>query len=102
MALIDAMVNYAEKGSLQDPKAALIVSFAHVQRYQTWVSSLIVDHPDPLPEGSHPEVFDENFNIGNPFADSTRTATHSNLTAAVASVSPPGLPELLGHDDALR
>lgn len=89
-ALIDAMVNYAEKGSLQDPKAALIVTFAHIQQYQMWISVLIVDHPDPQPDGSHPEVFDEIFNVENAFLDSTRTASHSNLTVEVANGSPSG------------
>ncbi|KAI1777339.1 FAD-binding domain-containing protein [Hypoxylon cercidicola] len=90
-ALVDAMVNYAEKGSLKDPKAALIVSFAYVQLYQMWVSSLVVDHLDPQPHGSHPEVFDEIFNVENAFQDTTRTASHSNLTVEVANASPPGL-----------
>ncbi|XXG95653.1 hypothetical protein Hte_001922 [Hypoxylon texense] len=89
-ALIDAMVNYAERGSLRDPKAALIVTFSHIQHYQMWVSTLIVDHPDPQPDGSHPEIFDEIFNVENAFLDTTRTTSHSNLTAEIANTSPSG------------
>ncbi|KAI0178636.1 FAD-binding domain-containing protein [Hypoxylon sp. FL1284] len=90
-ALINAMINYAEKGSLRDPKAALIVSFAHSQDPRMWGSSLIVDHQEPQPDGDHPQVFDEIFSVKNILLNSTRTAYHSNLTAEVASVSPSGL-----------
>ncbi|KAI1373532.1 FAD-binding domain-containing protein [Hypoxylon crocopeplum] len=89
--LIDAMINYAEKGSVEDPKAALIVSFAYAQAYQMWVSSVMTHYPEPQPPGSHPEVFDEFFKVENAFHDSTRTESHSNHTVEVASNSPSGM-----------
>ncbi|KAL7622492.1 hypothetical protein AAE478_007999 [Parahypoxylon ruwenzoriense] len=92
-ALMDAMINYAEKGSIEDPKAALIVSFGYVQAYQMWVSSVIVDHSEPQPSGSHPEVFNDFFKVENGFQDTTRTTSHSNLTIEVAAPSPAGLRE---------
>ncbi|KAI2628593.1 FAD-binding domain-containing protein [Hypoxylon sp. NC1633] len=90
-ALIDGLIDYAEKGSLEDPKAALIVSFAYAQVYQMWVSSVMVEYVDPHAPGSHPKVFDAFFNVENAFQDTTRTASHSNLTLEIAGTTPPGL-----------
>lgn len=87
-ALVNAMINYAK---MEDPKSALILSFSYVQQYQMWVASLILDHPDPRPLGSHPEVFDELFNVENIFLDTTRTTSHSNLTIEIANTTPPDL-----------
>ncbi|KAI2469678.1 FAD-binding domain-containing protein [Annulohypoxylon bovei var. microspora] len=91
--LIDALMSYAEKGSEEDPNAALIVSFAPVQIYQAWVSVAMVHHSDPQPSGNHPKVFDDFMSIENAFQDSTRTASHSNFTIEIDESSPSGLRE---------
>ncbi len=90
-ALIDAMLNYAEKGSVQDPHAALIVSFAYAQPYKMWISSIIVGHTDLPPPGEHhPPVFDDFFRVENMLQDTTRITSHSNLTVEIAIVNASG------------
>ncbi|KAI1446648.1 FAD-binding domain-containing protein [Annulohypoxylon stygium] len=93
VAMIDALVIYAEKGSEQDPSSALIVSFAHAQKYQAWVSAVMAHHSDPQPLGSHPAVFDDFMNVENAFSDTTRNASHSNLTIEVDLSNPSGFRE---------
>ncbi|KAI0377778.1 FAD-binding domain-containing protein [Hypomontagnella monticulosa] len=89
--ITDGLINYAKSGSEKDPKAAFIVSFSYAQSYQMWISSVIVDHPDPQPVDGHPEVFDDFFKIENAVMDTTRTTSHSNLTIEIANTSPAGL-----------
>ncbi|KAI1091070.1 FAD-binding domain-containing protein [Rostrohypoxylon terebratum] len=93
VALIDALVNYAERGSGEDPNSALIVSFAHAQEYQAWVSAVMAHHSSPQPPENHPAVFDDFMNVKNALSDTTRNASHSNLTIEVDQVNPPGLRE---------
>ncbi|KAI2627109.1 FAD-binding domain-containing protein [Hypomontagnella submonticulosa] len=90
-AITDALISYAKSGSEEDPKAALIVSFSWAQSYQMWLSSVMVDHPDPQPIDSHPQVFDDFFKIENAVMDTTRTTSHSNLTIEITNTSPAGL-----------
>ncbi|KAI0836301.1 FAD-binding domain-containing protein [Hypoxylon sp. FL0890] len=89
--LVDAIVSYAEKGSKEDPKGALIQSFAYAQKHQMWVSVAMAHHSDPQPPGRHPEVFDDILSMENAFHDSTRSTSHSNHTIEVDAASPAGL-----------
>ncbi|KAI1502183.1 FAD-binding domain-containing protein [Biscogniauxia marginata] len=88
-AIIDAMIGYAEKGGLEDPKSALIVSFNYIQPYQSWMLATILDHAEPQAPGSHPEVFNDFF-IENALDDTTRTTSHANLTMEIDLMSPFG------------
>lgn len=89
--LIDAVISYAEKGSNEDPKGALIQSFAYAQMYQMWISATMVHHSDPQSPGRHPEVFDDFLSIENAFHDTTRSTSHSNHTIEIDAVNPVGL-----------
>ncbi|KAI0601066.1 FAD-binding domain-containing protein [Biscogniauxia sp. FL1348] len=88
-ATIDAMIAWAKRGGLEDPKSAMIVSFSYVQPYSAWMLATILDHAEPQEPGSHPEVFNDFF-LGNAISDSTRTTSHSNLTMEIDSMSPFG------------
>ncbi|KAI1387737.1 FAD-binding domain-containing protein [Hypoxylon trugodes] len=90
-AVINGLVNYADKGAEKDPKAALILSFAYAQQHQLWLSCVMPHHSDPQPSGSHPEIFADFFGIENSLGDSTRTTSHSNLTIEVNGNNPIGL-----------
>ncbi|OTA54154.1 FAD-binding domain-containing protein [Hypoxylon sp. EC38] len=89
--LIDAMISYAEKGSNEDPKGALIQSFAYAQMQQMWISATMVHHSDPQSPGRHPEVFDDFLAIENAFRDTTRSTSHSNHTIEIDAANPIGL-----------
>ncbi|KAI1452799.1 FAD-binding domain-containing protein [Annulohypoxylon moriforme] len=91
--LIDALENYAEKGSQEDPKSSLILSFAYSQAAQTWVSVVMAHYPDPQPSGSHPKVFDDFLSIGSVVQNNTRNTSVSNFTIEIDDKSPPGLRE---------
>ncbi|KAI1208527.1 FAD-binding domain-containing protein [Annulohypoxylon truncatum] len=89
-ALIDAFISYAMNGSEEDPNSSLILSFAHVQENQTWVSEAMLHHSDPQPSGEHPQVFDDFVSIENTIQNNTRNAPISNFTVEVDANSPPG------------
>ncbi|KAI1104938.1 FAD-binding domain-containing protein [Jackrogersella minutella] len=90
-AAIDFLISYTEKGSIEDPNAAFILSFTYAQIYQMWVSTLLTHHTSPSPSGTYPEVFGDLTKIENVFLNTTRMAPHSNFTIELDSTTPIGM-----------
>ncbi|KAI1141849.1 FAD-binding domain-containing protein [Hypoxylon sp. FL0543] len=89
--LIDAIVKYAEEGSSKDPKGALILSYAYVQKHQMWVSVAQAHHAVPQSQGKHPEVFDDIVGVKNAFHDSTGNKPYSDHSIEIDAANPVGL-----------
>ncbi|KAI0140423.1 FAD-binding domain-containing protein [Xylariaceae sp. FL1272] len=89
-AVIDAMVEFASVKAAQDPKAALIVSFAYAKTYNMWITFVHGAHSDTFEPGSHPEALDTFARIENMFHNTVRTTSHSNLTVEIDILAPFG------------
>ncbi|KAK7753619.1 hypothetical protein SLS62_004477 [Diatrype stigma] len=78
-----------------DPKAHMIASYAYAQAWDMWITSLMLDHADPLllpeNEGGHPAAFDD-FVLADPapLHSTLRTNSLANLTLDVDATSPFG------------
>lgn len=92
-SLIQAMVEFGVNGSVADPKAALILSFAYVQAESLFVADVALEYASPLPNGTHPAVFDNFFDIPGAIEDTTTTQSLSNITLEFNAKNPSGLRE---------
>lgn len=93
VSLIQGLVDFGNSGSIEDPAGAVILSFAYVPSYGAYIADLSLEYDKPLPNGTHPAVFDEFFAIPNAISDSTTTQWQSNITLEFNASNPGGLRE---------
>ncbi|KAL1618639.1 hypothetical protein SLS54_007074 [Diplodia seriata] len=87
--IIEAFANFGSN-AVQDPKAAMILSFAYSQG--SYLAQIDMQYADPVPD---PPIF-ENFSssaLPNPVSDTTMVRTLSNLTQLFNDSNPNGLRE---------
>lgn len=92
-SLLQAMVEYGSKGAIADPKSALIFNIGYVQASDEFVCVSDVEYAAPLPNGTHPAVFDRFFDEPGRLQDTAAQKTLADLTLELNSSNPSGFRE---------
>ena len=92
-SLFQSLVDYGTQGAIADPKSALILSLYYDQASDTYSCVTQVEYAEPLPNNTHPPVFDAFFVEPGHISDTTTTTTLTNITLDFNASNPGGLRE---------
>lgn len=90
-SLFQAFVDFGTSGAVADPNSALILSVYYDQKQDIFACVTQLEYAKPLPNGTHPTVFDSFFDIANPLLDTTETQTLVDIILEFNASNPSGL-----------
>jgi hypothetical protein len=90
-SLFDSFVEFGAYGAVADPNAALIMSMYYDQNNDAYWTVSQLEYAQPLPNETHPAVFDTFFSEPNAILDTTTTQTLIDIVLDFNSSNPSGL-----------
>ena len=88
-SLIQAFFEFGAQGT--DPKATLLFSILYLQKQNQFLCVAELDYAGPLPNETHPHVFDPFFNIADPLQAIKQTKTIVQVIDEHSASNPSGL-----------
>jgi len=88
-SLIQAFVDFGAKGT--DPKATLIFSILYFQKQDQFLCVSELEYAEPVPNETHPPVFNSFFNVADSLQVTARTKTVVEVIEEHSASSPNGL-----------
>jgi FAD binding domain len=88
-SLIQAFVDFGANGT--DPKATLLFSILYLQKQDQFLCVSELDYAEPVPNETHPPVFDPFFNVGDSLQVTMQTKTVVEVIEEHSASNPNGL-----------
>ena len=88
-SLIQAFFDFGAKGT--DPKATMLFSILYLQKQDQFLCVSELDYAEPLPNDTHPQVFDPFFNIADSLQAIKQTKTIVEVIEEHSASNPSGL-----------
>jgi FAD/FMN-containing dehydrogenase len=88
-SLIEAFVDFGVMDN--DANATVLFSFVYLQKQEQYIIVSETDYATSVPDGAHPPVFDEFFNVGNAIQATKATKTVVEVIEEHSASNPNGL-----------